>query len=926
MPFHCQNPQLTILRLSLFLTILTIIVSGCSKKIELNPQRTEASSNDAEENKSSNSEKATENEAATESPNYKGQMISVRLPGGKNSPTQYTVIDTTGNMLLPLIEHEVANMFDVGVVTPPFSSPYFFVFCEEGCSVCCGIMASTGEQIIPICDGKTDEACSWLRNNVMDVHVLKDGKFFFEVEGWYYSDALSETFKIPGAPEWEYLSDENDEDERDGDGGEDRFIDSEGESIPSYRISKNDNGDRALVWYYSQKAECDDSHNEEEEASCKKRKRCELISLADKKKLNKIDLIDCGYKINALFPVVPTDSEGLWGYMNPEGDMVIPAMFHWTGDFMDNDYAIVKISLDHAKKLCADAQNSPSSANPDFLAACAEGFSAWEKAEEVCSSDPKDVESKLSVPAVARSALLCYHCVDTRFGTSDIEDYCAWTNNWTHERFVDIGWTKINKNGQIIDRFDYKAEDILTYDHASNFNSETLGSFYQSEIAKQYNYYCITDLFGDIAFARDKAGRYGIVDRNMQEIVSPQFEFVDDGGWVCSREHFFYNDVAIVKKDGLYGYIDMQGKLITPIQYEEAERIDGFARVKRNGLWGYIDRHGKEIVKPQYEEVNHINDQLFVIKRGGVYGVINTLGKEIVKPQYEKVDHFNNQLFLVRQGGLYGLINTLGKEIVEPKYEEVWYIRDDVARVKRDGLYGYIDRQGNEIIEPKFQDAAYEFNHDRAFIKMDGKYGYIDRQGHVVIEPKWDGAEDFDDTTKTALVYNMVNDEKQYSLITMSGDILPVEYCLAPNPDYRYYNAGPFIYTFVRCHRAGNGFGASENDYEFSSCYLNELNSGPSNTDIRWEESAGEYRLVNAKGENIASYHLKIKPTITITGLSTFVFFSDPNYKRYDLKYDNSQYLGWINAEGKIIWPPNWNDPCTNTKGIVVWPEGSCKK
>ena len=33
-----------------------------------------------------------------------------------------------------------------------------------------------------------------------------------------------------------------------------------------------------------------------------------------------------------------------------------------------------------------------------------------------------------------------------------------------------------------------------------------------------------------------------------------------------------------------------------------------------------------------------------------------------------------------------------------------------------------------------------------------------------------------------------------------------------------------------------------------------------------------------------------------------------------------------VNASGQIIWPRDWNKPCHNTNGNIVWPEGSCPK
>ena len=57
---------------------------------------------------------------------------------------------------------------------------------------------------------------------------------------------------------------------------------------------------------------------------------------------------------------------------------------------------------------------------------------------------------------------------------------------------------------------------------------------------------------------------------------------------------FFSENLGRIKLSGKYGFIDKNGEIVIPCQYDQAWAfVDGLARVKMNGRWGYIDTTGK---------------------------------------------------------------------------------------------------------------------------------------------------------------------------------------------------------------------------------------------------------------------------------------------------------------------------------------------
>ena len=90
----------------------------------------------------------------------------------------------------------------------------------------------------------------------------------------------------------------------------------------------------------------------------------------------------------------------------------------------------------------------------------------------------------------------------------------------------------------------------------------------------------------------------------------------------------FYEDLAVVSHQGLFGFVDKTGKEVIPQLYESAQRFsEGLAGVKKEGLWGYIDKKGNEVIPFIYEEVRDFSEGLALIKKNGIWGYVDKKGK-----------------------------------------------------------------------------------------------------------------------------------------------------------------------------------------------------------------------------------------------------------------------------------------------------------
>jgi hypothetical protein len=202
----------------------------------------------------------------------------------------------------------------------------------------------------------------------------------------------------------------------------------------------------------------------------------------------------------------------------------------------------------------------------------------------------------------------------------------------------------------------------------------------------------------------ERDGYYGMIDMQMKVVVPVIYDEI--------AKKFSYNDDTwcLVNRDGYSGFIDMTGKLVVETKYEAVndfkECFGAWAKVSRDGYSGYIDRFGKIVVSLIYEELNDFKENSKAwarVSRNGYFGFIDMTGKEVVPAIYDKVNDFkenDGSWAKVFRNGYYGFIDMTGKEVVPAIYDEVNDFTENHgtwAKVYCDGYCYFLDRTGKEL-------------------------------------------------------------------------------------------------------------------------------------------------------------------------------------------------------------------------------------
>lgn len=156
--------------------------------------------------------------------------------------------------------------------------------------------------------------------------------------------------------------------------------------------------------------------------------------------------------------------------------------------------------------------------------------------------------------------------------------------------------------------------------------------------------------------------------------------FVDQDGWkqfdaIFEEACAFHGDVAVVKKNGLYGFIDIKGEIIIDFQFDEARSFNGeYAWVRKNGYEALVDKKGNFFLNNWFVKIENFSDGFakVVLKNDSVAPDLNDAyiiayvdkeGKQLAQKWFSGGSSFKDGKANVSISGEYYEMDTEGKII-----------------------------------------------------------------------------------------------------------------------------------------------------------------------------------------------------------------------------------------------------------------------
>lgn len=311
---------------------------------------------------------------------------------------------------------------------------------------------------------------------------------------------------------------------------------------------------------------------------------------------------------------------------------------------------------------------------------------------------------------------------------------------------------------------------------------------------------CLEEKRNDRAYIRQK-------DLDGNEILAFPLENLKKNaryGFVESYKENF----ARIKKDQVYGFLNVCGDEVIPCQYEMAEPFNNgkalvkkvvwyfvnFENVESDALYNVADAKAltqgislarfndgkyafinnkydvtKKTVSTFYDEITPFSGkEIFRVRTGNGYGLINLQGQVVLPVSYELIEPSGvPHLMRLVEKGKVGLMDTLWKIKFEPTYRQISdFDANGVAWAQTDNGYCLLSSKTYKnsstyktITSYNKQGLAITHSHSNL-------YGLINTRLEVIFEPKYGYIGDFNDFGLAVVSYP----NKKYGYINLVGN------------------------------------------------------------------------------------------------------------------------------------------------------------
>lgn len=205
----------------------------------------------------------------------------------------------------------------------------------------------------------------------------------------------------------------------------------------------------------------------------------------------------------------------------------------------------------------------------------------------------------------------------------------------------------------------------------------------------------------------------GLINQLGQFVVAPQYsainQFSESRAVVYDQQGaMVINEAGQVLTTKAYNYIN---------SYHDGRAVFSDSDAQGNYLYGYLDLQGREVLPLQYQSAgDFLGGKAVVQLQENQYALININGEKLAIYNYAFVGNLGEGLLTYKTNpafeGKYGYIDEQGRVVLKTQYATASQFQAGRAVVNisadfNNNQYGVIDQQGNFIIKPEFNDILY---------------------------------------------------------------------------------------------------------------------------------------------------------------------------------------------------------------------------
>lgn len=376
--------------------------------------------------------------------------------------------------------------------------------------------------------------------------------------------------------------------------------------------------------------------------------------------------------------------------------------------------------------------------------------------------------------------------------------------------------------------------------------------------------------------------------------------------------------------------------------------------------YGYVTELGKVIFRPgRYKHILPMANNLYIVEKDGKYGVIDEEDNFIVPPKYDKIHYRWDENFIINnyEKTEDGWLCRYGQYTFNTSHPD-----DPYGHKKPELLYSQAYKLTDEQYQRETQDPKSEYTYnltsltrsERQVYKENEYAGYFNNSGiftcyeahEYIDEDNRDYVDVIERTSDNQVFYSSGRRssvsyyDDDCAIIHEASDkyrLLSLRDCKERKDKLPLCQISK-TYKKLDMASAGNGL----------ACITDKKKSGFINASDQMviETPDCAYSVtpfidglayIKPKGATTFALYDKtgVKKPDTFEIAADRVVLMDGQLYRFEThfptqsgwKYNEVLVLRCLGCDtGTIIYPRDWNDPCHDTGGNIIWPEGACKK
>ena len=282
-------------------------------------------------------------------------------------------------------------------------------------------------------------------------------------------------------------------------------------------------------------------------------------------------------------------------------------------------------------------------------------------------------------------------------------------------------------------------------------------------------------------------GRYGLVGKNMDWLIPPAFDTI-----------YRYSNFHVLKRGEFYGYDDLGGRSVVPVNYNQISPSGNNFILKLNGEYGLVNNAYQFLVPVAYDSIQQLaisisggTKYVYAAQSDSGWQLCNNEGQFLKNATFDEVLSLNHRVFAVKKGSNYHFGTMRGDSIIvwnKFQFASIRYLYSNVVEYKDGKKYGIIQLSHNGNLPfTKLTEAIYEAPLKQAMYyagsfvaKKNGNYQLINANGQAINADVYSDYRIIPATQRKNYVY-MKKDDQWYGLYPNGGRFIVKDLRVIPN-------------------------------------------------------------------------------------------------------------------------------------------------